>query len=331
MPSSSLLSVIIPVYNCALFLHRNIEALQRQTLKDWVAIYINDGSTDNSREIIAKYAAADSRIIIVDKVNGGAASARNAGLDIAKTKYITMVDADDTISTDYLERMLIAATSTDCDIVVAASLVLGDDGKSTYNRPNHSGYMSASPYFLFRNIYRGPVAKLYRRDIIERYKLRMREDMIMAEDYVFVTSYWTRCKNIYSIAEPLYHYHYGENQNSLIHRFVRKELPFDVYRMNARAPWLTFRYLISVEQDKSVISQWTYELYRDLWKMCNNSCNYIDSDLIWTLRNECRSHEYEMWAYIPVLKRLFMLHRYPQLAAKLLSIKNKLKTLSSHR
>ncbi|MDO5472529.1 MAG: glycosyltransferase family 2 protein [Akkermansia sp.] len=319
-------SVIIPVYNNEAYLDRCISSLQAQTFKNWTAIFVNDGSKDNSQTILEKYAAEDSRIQLINKPNGGAASARNAGLDAACTEYITMVDADDAITPDALERLLTAATETKCDIVVAACAVYGSNGSVSGDCRNISGFMPAVPRALFRNVYRGPVAKLYRRDIIERYHLRMPEDMTLAEDYVFVTSYWTRCKTAYAISEPLYHYYYSGNENSLVHRFCRRELPFEAYRLNAEAAWHTFRFLTANEKDKNVISAWTYELYRDLWKMSNNSCRYLCKEHERAqIRKERQSHDKEMRKYVSFFSYIFMPHRHPKLASLLMQIKHALK------
>ena len=76
-----LVSVVLPCYNVAKYLDKNIKSLLNQSYKNFQLIYVNDGSKDETLEILNKYAALDSRIIVVDKVNGGVSSARNAGLE----------------------------------------------------------------------------------------------------------------------------------------------------------------------------------------------------------------------------------------------------------
>ena len=76
-------SVIVPVYNVEKYLSQCLDALIHQTLRDIEIICVNDGSTDNSRKILEEYKNKDSRIVIVDKENGGLSSARNAGLKVA--------------------------------------------------------------------------------------------------------------------------------------------------------------------------------------------------------------------------------------------------------
>lgn len=316
------ISVIVPVYNCERFLDACICSLQKQTMQEWEAIFVNDGSVDRSEEIIAAYAAKDARIRLINKANGGAASARNCGLDAVRTEYVTMVDADDVISVDAIKKMYDAAVSTGCDMVLVSQTLHDEHGNKSVHQFIRHGLQKADPHFLFSNVFRGPVAKLYRMDIINRYNLRMPENMAMAEDYVFVTSYWTRVKTLYVVPESLYDYLYQDNPNSLIHRFCNREMPFDVYRKNAEAAWYTFNFLVMEEKDKEVISLWTYELYRDLWKMTNNSCRYLTSvQDRKKLRGIIVQREREMAKYMSFYDRVRMLHRYPRLADILLKLR----------
>jgi glycosyltransferase involved in cell wall biosynthesis len=105
---SSLFSVVIPCYNQAEFLATAINSVLEQRYQNWECILVNDGSTDQTSEVIKEYAARDPRIRFLEKVNGGLASARNAGIKMAKGEYILPLDADDRIGREYL---LLAATA----------------------------------------------------------------------------------------------------------------------------------------------------------------------------------------------------------------------------
>ncbi|MCH5172290.1 MAG: glycosyltransferase family 2 protein [Erysipelotrichales bacterium] len=96
----SLLSVIIPVYNVAEYLHQCLESVLAQYYEHIEVIIVNDGSTDNSDEICINYRERDNRIKVINVKNGGAGRARNIGLENCTGDYITFVDADDFISTD---------------------------------------------------------------------------------------------------------------------------------------------------------------------------------------------------------------------------------------
>lgn len=92
-----ILSVIIPVYNVSFYLEECLSSVVHQSLQDIEIICINDGSTDNSLEILKKWGKKDNRIVILNQENKGVSAARNEGLKIAKGNYITFVDADDMV------------------------------------------------------------------------------------------------------------------------------------------------------------------------------------------------------------------------------------------
>ena len=93
-------SIIMPVYNGEKELKKCLDSILKQEYKDFELICINDGSKDNSLNIINQYVKKDKRIIIVDKENSGVSDSRNMGLDIASGEYIQFVDCDDYITRD---------------------------------------------------------------------------------------------------------------------------------------------------------------------------------------------------------------------------------------
>src|SRR5688572_21897696 len=97
----SLVSVIIPAYNAALYIGETIQSILAQTYADWEIIIINDGSTDNTPEILKKH--TDKRISVINRENGGVASARNEGLLKSKGEYVVFFDADDLMSPEFLQ------------------------------------------------------------------------------------------------------------------------------------------------------------------------------------------------------------------------------------
>ena len=112
-----LISVIIPVYNAEEYLPRCLDSIIKQTFTAIEIICINDGSSDNSSNILTQYANKDNRIIILKQENLGAATARNLGLDHAKGKYISFIDADDWIAEDFIATLYHAATKSKADVV----------------------------------------------------------------------------------------------------------------------------------------------------------------------------------------------------------------------
>ena len=112
-----LVSIIIPIYNVEKYLEQCIKSLINQTYRNLEIILINDGSTDKSTKICEKYKNQDNRIVFINKKNGGAASAKNEGLKIAKGDYITFVDSDDFIEPDMIEYMVNTIKKYNSDII----------------------------------------------------------------------------------------------------------------------------------------------------------------------------------------------------------------------
>jgi len=128
------LSIIIPVYNVGEYIGECLESILNQPFKDFEVICVNDGSTDNSLEILEKYKEKDNRIIIIDKKNEGSGIARNAGIDIARGEYLFFIDGDDGIEENTLEEIINKADELNTDILVFGGL-------SYYNgKPQNGGY-----------------------------------------------------------------------------------------------------------------------------------------------------------------------------------------------
>ena len=98
-----LISVIVPVYNTAKYLDKCITSIINQTYANLEIILVDDGSTDDSPAMCDMWTEKDSRIKVIHKQNGGASSARNAGLDIMSGELVGFIDSDDYIAPDMYE------------------------------------------------------------------------------------------------------------------------------------------------------------------------------------------------------------------------------------
>lgn len=101
-----MISIIVPVYNTAPYLPQCLDSLVNQTYRDIEIICVNDGSTDNSPDILKAYAERDSRILVIHQENLGLSDARNKGLESARGEWVMFVDSDDWIGTDCCKTLL---------------------------------------------------------------------------------------------------------------------------------------------------------------------------------------------------------------------------------
>ena len=124
MNNTDLISVIIPTYNRAHLIKRSVDSVLNQTYKNLELIIVDDGSTDNTKEIIDSI--NDDRIVYVKQENQGACAARNKGIDLAKGKYIAFQDSDDVWLLDKLEKQINALKKNNTDVVCSKMFVYGN-------------------------------------------------------------------------------------------------------------------------------------------------------------------------------------------------------------
>ncbi|MDJ0742725.1 MAG: glycosyltransferase [Xenococcaceae cyanobacterium MO_167.B27] len=126
-------SVIVPAYNISAYIADALESLERQSYKDFEVLIVDDGSTDNTAEIVKSFCERDSRFRLLQKPNGGLASARNYGIRHAQGEYIALLDGDDIYQPDKLITHVIPlAHSTGIGVVYSASRAIREDGKPTF-------------------------------------------------------------------------------------------------------------------------------------------------------------------------------------------------------
>lgn len=112
-------SILVPIFNMSKLLRKCLDSCVNQTLEDIEIICLNDGSTDNSLEIIKEYAAKDSRIVVIDKPNTGYGNSMNIGLEKATGEYIGIVESDDYVRLNMFEVLYNKAKENDLDFIKA--------------------------------------------------------------------------------------------------------------------------------------------------------------------------------------------------------------------
>jgi len=115
-------SIIITVYNMEKYIKKCLDSVVNQTYSNIEIILINDGSTDNSEKIIKSYEKEYNNIKVISQVNSGPAIAKNVGLDNANGEYIMILDADDWIENNFIEKLMLIAEENDSDIVFFDSI-----------------------------------------------------------------------------------------------------------------------------------------------------------------------------------------------------------------
>lgn len=204
MQSEPLVSVIVPIFNVEAWLPRCLDSILTQTYRNLEIILVDDGSPDRSGEICDQYGEKDSRIRVIHQQNRGASAARNRGLDAATGVWISFIDSDDWIETDFYETLLHAARSYNADVVCC--------GFSCVDRPILRDALitvlegKEILYQLLERKYGAPSLcnKLFRSTL--KSSLKNREDIQLNEDFAANYEVCKKAKRMVFVSKALYHY-----------------------------------------------------------------------------------------------------------------------------
>lgn len=212
-------SIIVPVYNTAIFLDACISSILDQDYKNFELLLINDGSTDNSLDICNKWKTMDSRISVYSKINGGLSDTRNYGIQASVGDYITFIDSDDYVSKRYLSYLLKLFSYSDKCSITTCNRQMVKEGKlgHKFNYDDKNGVMILSRPEIFKKalytqIAHGAVARLYKREIFDSLKFPIglkHEDTYMLGDFI-------NCDEIMVFGNEV-GYFYRINGDSIVH------------------------------------------------------------------------------------------------------------------
>ena len=217
--NSPKISVVIPVYNAEPFLKDAINSVLNQTLMNIELVCVNDGSTDNSLKMLQEFAKKDSRVIVIDKENGGCGSARNKSLDNVKGEYIYFFDPDDYVLPNAFEDLYYNALRNNSDLVMFKIARFRDGEPIDYSIPGFNfderfpnvdfnnftfTYKDIKHYVLNSSF--APWSKLYKKKFIDTYD-NFRFDLDVAfDDVPFHVKSLLRASRISFVPEFYYHY-----------------------------------------------------------------------------------------------------------------------------
>jgi glycosyltransferase EpsJ len=207
------ISIIMPVYNVEKYVGKAIESILAQSFTDYEFLIVDDGTPDGSGKICDEYAAKDERIKVIHKENGGAPSARNAAIDIARGKYLYFLDSDDWAEPDMLKDMYELAQKNDSQLVVCgfyidtyyeggnlSEKIAVDDKVYT----NAQEFRQEAYRYFDRNLLYTPWNKLYRKDLIDKYNLRFPQTLW--DDFPFNLRFMFKVERVTVTTNAYYHF-----------------------------------------------------------------------------------------------------------------------------
>lgn len=221
----NMVSIIIPCYNLEKYIFECLKSIEKLNYYPLEVIVVDDGSKDKSVEIISRFIQennnfGEKQYTLIKQKNGGASSARNTGLLHAKGEYIAFIDGDDTIDADYITNMVQAMKFTNMDLCVSGVREVDESGSQIkdfileqckiYDKDDLLLKIDKQDFILC-NLY----CKLYRRDIIENYKIKMDTRLTVGEDISFNLDYYKVINSLIIINDCSYNYRI--RSGSLIH------------------------------------------------------------------------------------------------------------------
>lgn len=231
------ISVVIPVYKVERYIRRCVDSVINQSYKNLEIILVDDGSPDNCPAICDEYCQTDERIRVIHKKNGGLASARNAGMNIATGEYLFFLDSDDWLELDGLELLYKKGCCKDVDFVRYRAIRTGWPGKDEHIpcrvekiRELSEGYYSREriikeiyPRLLATNQLSmgaivGAWGSLYKTEFLNKNKLRFYEEVKFSEDLIFSANV-VKCAKAFYFIDTACVYHYFYNPNSISKSF----------------------------------------------------------------------------------------------------------------
>jgi glycosyltransferase involved in cell wall biosynthesis len=285
-------TIIIPVYNVEKYLRECLDSVVNQTLRDIEIICVNDGSPDGSPQILEEYAAKDSRIIVINKKNGGLSSARNAAFPYIKCEYTLFVDSDDWLEPDLCEKTVTVADKEQADMTLFFYHIVPQSCR-WYPLEDFLNIHSVSKIntkILIQHT--NAWSKLWKSDFLLKHDLRFPEGLF----YEDIVVNWKALANIPRLAilqKSLYWYRQHSNSIMLNNNSFRSKDIFSCYK-------IIRQYL---EQNNLFSDQWkTYFFMESLQKFRGFYLNYTspaNKPLFLKLIKQSLNDEYREFLTLP--------------------------------
>lgn len=231
---SNAIDVIIPVYNRAHCIANVVETLEKQTFRDFRVIFVDDGSTDGSSDVIRELLPkASFPYVLIEKENGGAGSARNAGMRGVEAEYISFIDSDDDLHPEFLEYFYTAAKETAAELTIC-NLQMIPEGSGKQPTPlaplTYEKLSAAEGMKIFCTRWIGPYCLFMSRRFQQENKLFFDEACTYCEDAPFITSVIAAANTIAHIPQETYIYYTYQGSLSRSPRLDKFQSAIDSFR-----------------------------------------------------------------------------------------------------
>ncbi len=277
------ITVIVPCYNAQGTILRTLQSLEEQTYKKFKVILIDDGSIDETAKVIQEYCQYSSMDIeVIFQENAGVSCARNVGIHLAETPYITFLDADDEYYDDTLEIFHDMIIKKNVDLGCASYVLINGQHKAKKKSRKcqisiKSKYEMFEIYVHHKKYHLNFCCAIYKKEILERSKLIFSNDIKYGEDSMFFLQYLKNCtQNVIFMQTPLYCYY--NVANSATHKITYDRIQ-NVYACQISSDYW--------ENDKKCLDEWRYYLIdRALWAVAKDFACFDNYSFFLRLQKE---------------------------------------------
>lgn len=297
-----IISVVIPVFNVAQYLRRCLDTVIKNTYQKLEIICVDDGSTDNSLAILREYEQLDSRIVIRTQMNGGVASARNAGLDICTGDFIAFIDPDDWIHVDYFSTLMEIQEKGNYDVVVCDHFRTKEEDVLEFKvEKNVESVYTRKDYMSSHTIKSYAWGRIYRRSVVSSIRFN---GQFKFEDafYNLIMIRKNPALKIAVIPEKLYAYFVRED--SLVNRIKSKDTFFmaksfyncaieesdremkGIFLIESLKIALSTRYAFQLQGEKEKQNE-TQILIKKVWKLMDKKTFLYRTLVMFPFRYRC--------------------------------------------
>lgn len=327
------ISIIIPIYNVEKYIHRCLDSVLNQTLKNIEIILVDDKSPDNCPKICDEYALKDQRIIVIHKEkNEGLGLARNSGLNIAKGDFVAFIDSDDFIDHNMYEELYKYAIMNKCDTVFCSLNFFENNHVVPFKEITKEMLFEGSEIKQFLLDMVGPIPSfrsdvkymvsvckaIYSRELIYKQKLHFLSERISAsEDMIFHIDYLSKAQKVGFI--PKYYYYYFKNTSSISHTYTKDKIQRLKNFLIEISLKLSFLY---IEKEYKIRVYRKYLHYLRIIFLIHINMNPRFFSSLREIKNECSDNFYQSFIKEYPYKQLPIKHKIFFIA-----VKYKLKTI----
>lgn len=261
-------SIVVPIYNVEKYIHKCIDSILNQTMKEIEIILVDDGTKDRCGEICDEYAKKDERIKVIHKKNGGLSDARNVGMQYVTSKYVLFIDSDDYIKEDMVEKLYENAEKNNADF--AACGVYNVYTNSMTPQCNKQmefccDNITAYGHILVGQILPGTICnKLIKSEIARDILFPVGK---IYEDAFYTTKLMQRVRYVYITTEPMYYYYHRQGS---ITTTPYKEKDMDVVRAFTESLNIVQEKFPEIEEQARFRLQWAYFTVLDRMLLLND-------------------------------------------------------------